>query len=301
MRHVESSGVNVEGLASTVSDVPMAAPATEIVRSISSKHSEVETMEKAAEEESNVDNQAGFLKHLYDYQGGTFTPTETHDRDPSLTISNAQLNTIFGVYLPCVQNIIGVIVFIRLYWVVGVSGIIEGMIIIGLCCLCTFLTAISLAAGRNALFSRIDREPVCYDQWQPMALYRRVDPIFSSQDLWDQPSVVPWDSFSILETLWLVVCTCWVQAKFFSNTLVHKSNERSCFSSLDSSSTLFRCQLFGSSIENQQNAYNHYRLYGSILLVILGTIVFLGIKVVSRIGKRPFTPPSSGNELLTFI
>jgi hypothetical protein len=63
--------------------------------------------------------------------------------------SNAQLNTLFGVYLPCVQNIIGVIVFIRLYWVIGVSGIIEGMIIIGLCCLCTFLTAISLAASEE--------------------------------------------------------------------------------------------------------------------------------------------------------
>ena len=66
-----------------------------------------------------------------------------------ISSSNAQLNTLFGVYLPCVQNIIGVIVFIRLYWVIGVSGILEGMIIIGLCCLCTFLTAISLAASKK--------------------------------------------------------------------------------------------------------------------------------------------------------
>jgi hypothetical protein len=89
---------------------------------------------------------AGFLKNLYDYQGGTFMPSVD---DQSASPPNAQLNTLFGVYLPCVQNIIGIIVFIRLYWVVGVSGVIEGMIIIGLCCLCTFLTAISLAASKR--------------------------------------------------------------------------------------------------------------------------------------------------------
>jgi len=92
-----------------------------------------------------VEKEGGFLKNLYDYKGGTFMPTI----DDLSKSSNAQLNTLFGVYLPCVQNIIGVIVFIRLYWVIGVSGIIEGMIIIGLCCLCTFLTAISLAASEE--------------------------------------------------------------------------------------------------------------------------------------------------------
>ena len=94
----------------------------------------------------------GFLKNLYDYQGGTFIPTNNDFSHSPSASSNAQLNTIFGVYLPCVQNIIGVIVFIRLYWVIGVSGIMEGMIIIGLCCLCTFLTAISLAASKGMDF-----------------------------------------------------------------------------------------------------------------------------------------------------
>lgn len=98
------------------------------------------------ETELTIEKGIGFLKNLYDYQGGTFMPM-TDDLSKSST--NAQLNTLFGVYLPCVQNIIGVIVFIRLYWVIGVSGIIEGMLIIGLCCLCTFLTSISLAASKK--------------------------------------------------------------------------------------------------------------------------------------------------------
>lgn len=91
-----------------------------------------------------VEKGGGFLRNLYDYQGGTFIPAMS-----DLSNSNGELNTLFGVYLPCVQNIIGVIVFIRLYWVIGVSGIAEGLIIIGLCCLCTFLTAISLAASMH--------------------------------------------------------------------------------------------------------------------------------------------------------
>ena len=46
-----------------------------------------------------------------------------------------------------------------------------------------------------------------------------------------------------------------------------------------------RCHLFGVSIENQQTAFHHYRFYGSILLILLGIIVFLGIRFVSRIGN----------------
>ena len=104
-------------------------------------------MEGAEETDIAPEKGAGFLKNLYDYQGGTFMPSAD---DQSATPQNAQLNTLFGVFLPCVQNIIGIIVFIRLYWVVGVSGVIEGLIIIGLCCLCTFLTAISLAASEQS-------------------------------------------------------------------------------------------------------------------------------------------------------
>lgn len=101
--------------------------------------------EKMIENEISDEKGASFLRNLYDYKGGTFMPSI--DDISNGNSNNAQLKTLFGVFLPCVQNIIGVIVFIRLYWLVGVSGIVEGTIIIGLCCLCTFLTSISLGAG----------------------------------------------------------------------------------------------------------------------------------------------------------
>jgi potassium/chloride transporter 4/5/6 len=68
------------------------------------------------------------------------------------------LGVLFGVYLPTVQHIFGVMLFIRLYWIVGVMGMGEGFAMICLCCLCvsllshlsisfqTFLTCISLSA-----------------------------------------------------------------------------------------------------------------------------------------------------------
>ena len=44
------------------------------------------------------------------------------------------MGTLIGVYLPCIQNIFGVILFIRLTWVVGTAGAIQGFLIVLTCC-----------------------------------------------------------------------------------------------------------------------------------------------------------------------
>lgn len=46
------------------------------------------------------------------------------------------MGTFMGVYLPCLQNIFGVILFLRLTWVVGVGGILESFIMVLMCCSC---------------------------------------------------------------------------------------------------------------------------------------------------------------------
>uniref|UniRef100_H3CTP3 Solute carrier family 12 member 7 n=1 Tax=Tetraodon nigroviridis TaxID=99883 RepID=H3CTP3_TETNG len=61
-------------------------------------------------------------------------------------VKSPQMGTFMGVYLPCLQNILGVILFLRLTWIVGTAGILESMAIVGLCCSCTMLTAISMSA-----------------------------------------------------------------------------------------------------------------------------------------------------------
>ena len=47
-----------------------------------------------------------------------------------------QLGTVLGVYFPCIQNIFGVLLFIRLVWIVGTAGWLESFIIAFMCCAC---------------------------------------------------------------------------------------------------------------------------------------------------------------------
>uniref|UniRef100_F1KS71 Sodium/chloride cotransporter 3 n=2 Tax=Ascaris TaxID=6251 RepID=F1KS71_ASCSU len=61
-------------------------------------------------------------------------------------MSKAQLGVMLGVYLPTIQHILGVTMFIRLFWVVGIAGLAHTFILLALCCICTFLTCVSLSA-----------------------------------------------------------------------------------------------------------------------------------------------------------
>ncbi|XP_074185234.1 solute carrier family 12 member 7 isoform X4 [Rhinolophus sinicus] len=61
-------------------------------------------------------------------------------------VKSPGMGTFIGVYLPCLQNILGVILFLRLTWIVGVAGVLESFLIVFMCCTCTMLTAISMSA-----------------------------------------------------------------------------------------------------------------------------------------------------------
>uniref|UniRef100_A0A8C9X0U8 Solute carrier family 12 member 6 n=1 Tax=Sander lucioperca TaxID=283035 RepID=A0A8C9X0U8_SANLU len=65
---------------------------------------------------------------------------------PFSTFQSPQMGTFMGVYLPCLQNIFGVILFLRLTWVVGSAGVLQALCIVFICCCCTLLTAISMSA-----------------------------------------------------------------------------------------------------------------------------------------------------------
>lgn len=57
-----------------------------------------------------------------------------------------KLGTLLGVYLPTIQHILGVQMFLRLLWIVGIGGITHSFIMVFVCCLCTLLTCISISA-----------------------------------------------------------------------------------------------------------------------------------------------------------
>ena len=53
-----------------------------------------------------------------------------------MTFQGTKMGTLMGVYLPTIQNIFGVILFIRLSWIVGVAGILQAFLIVFICCSC---------------------------------------------------------------------------------------------------------------------------------------------------------------------
>lgn len=85
-----------------------------------------------------------FIGSLANYSN-TIPPAST-DPDARPAAGGARMGTLIGVYLPCIQNIFGVILFIRLTWVVGTAGAIQGFLIVFICCCVTMLTAISMSA-----------------------------------------------------------------------------------------------------------------------------------------------------------
>ncbi|XP_073098703.1 cation-chloride cotransporter 1 isoform X2 [Elaeis guineensis] len=80
------------------------------------------------------------------------TPSSPRDsEDVSITVgrpkgTGPKLGTMMGVFVPCFQNILGIIYYIRFSWIVGMAGIGEGLVLVAFCGSCTFLTGISLSA-----------------------------------------------------------------------------------------------------------------------------------------------------------
>ncbi|KAG7166830.1 Solute carrier family 12 member 6-like 1 [Homarus americanus] len=64
----------------------------------------------------------------------TIPSAEENDSKPTKPV--AKLGTLMGVFLPCIQNIFGVILFIRMPWIVGTAGGAFAFTIVLMCC-CT--------------------------------------------------------------------------------------------------------------------------------------------------------------------
>ncbi|KAJ7547439.1 hypothetical protein O6H91_08G086400 [Diphasiastrum complanatum] len=91
------------------------------------------------------------LKSMGGQQPATSFGSARDGEDIAVTLGrprprSAKLGTLMGVFIPCLQNILGIIFYIRFSWIVGIAGIGQSLILVALCCLCTFLTGISLSA-----------------------------------------------------------------------------------------------------------------------------------------------------------
>ena len=61
-------------------------------------------------------------------------------------VNSKQLGTFWGVYLPAVLNMFGVIVFLRFGWIVGRAGIAKSVLFVSFSSLITFITVLSITA-----------------------------------------------------------------------------------------------------------------------------------------------------------
>uniref|UniRef100_A0A7E4W111 Solute carrier family 12 member 6 n=1 Tax=Panagrellus redivivus TaxID=6233 RepID=A0A7E4W111_PANRE len=99
------------------------------------------------EEEYNTQGQkiGQMLRSLSLYQS-VLPSSDDAESGRNAQAQPVKMGTIMGVYLPCLQNIFGVLFFIRLAWIVGTAGVVQAFLLVLLCCSVTFLTCISLSA-----------------------------------------------------------------------------------------------------------------------------------------------------------
>ncbi|XP_055941614.1 solute carrier family 12 member 4-like isoform X2 [Argiope bruennichi] len=158
----------------------------------------------------------------------------------------ANLGTVAGVYLPCIQNILGVIFFIRLGWIVGTAGVPLAFLVVFLSCCVTFTTCISLSA--------IATNGIVPAGGSYFMISRSLGPEFGGA-----VGILFYLATSIAAAMYITGAV-----EIFLNYMAPSLS------------------LYGDFRKDPEIMYNNFRTYGTILLVIVGIIVFIGVKFVSK-------------------
>ncbi|XP_060063125.1 solute carrier family 12 member 4-like [Ylistrum balloti] len=156
-----------------------------------------------------------------------------------------KLGTLLGVYLPTIQNIFGVLLFIRMTWIVGMAGALEGLGIVIICCCTTMLTAISMSA--------IATNGVVPGGGSYFMISRALGPEFGG-------------AVGILFYLGTTVASSMYIIGSIEILVKYMAPQMSIFGDMDV----------------QANAFNNYRVYGTCVLILLAIIVFIGVTFVSK-------------------
>jgi potassium/chloride transporter 4/5/6 len=184
------------------------------------------------------------LGSIANYQAAIQTaPDDPSGKPPA----SANLGTFMGVYLPCVQTIFGVILFIRMTWIIGTAGVIEGFLCVFVCSATTLLTAISMSA--------IATNGVVPAGGSYFMISRALGPEFGG-------------AVGIL----FYIGTTFAGAMYIIGAveiaLVYLVGPP--------------MSLFGEDIHDDAVKFNNFRAYGTAMLVVMALIVFLGVKIVNK-------------------
>lgn len=186
---------------------------------------------------------SAFISSLANYEN---TIPAATDPDAKQAPPVARMGTLIGVFLPCIQNIFGVILFIRLTWVVGTAGAVCGFLIVLTCCCVTMLTAISMSA--------IATNGVVPAGGSYFMISRSLGPEFGGA-----VGMLFYTGTTLAAAMYIVGAV--------EIVLTYMAPGLS---------------IFGDFTKDAEAMYNNFRVYGSGLLVVMGLIVFLGVKFVNR-------------------
>ncbi|XP_018363501.1 PREDICTED: solute carrier family 12 member 4 isoform X3 [Trachymyrmex cornetzi] len=185
------------------------------------------------------------LNSLANYSN-TIPAATDPDKPAPAAGGGARMGTLIGVYLPCIQNIFGVILFIRLTWVVGTAGAIQGFCIVLCCCCVTMLTAISMSA--------IATNGVVPAGGSYFMISRSLGPEFGGA-----VGMLFYTGTTLAAAMYIIGAV--------EIVLTYMAPSLS---------------IFGDFTKDASIMYNNFRVYGSVLLMIMGTIVFVGVKFVNK-------------------
>uniref|UniRef100_A0A8C4HC67 Solute carrier family 12 member 5b n=1 Tax=Dicentrarchus labrax TaxID=13489 RepID=A0A8C4HC67_DICLA len=160
--------------------------------------------------------------------------------------SKKPLGTLMGVYLPCIQNIFGVILFLRMTWMVGIGGVFGSFIIVFMCCSTTMLTAISMSA--------IATNGVVPAGGSYYMISRSLGPEFGG-----------------------AVGICFYLGTTFAGAMYILG----CIEILLVSISLFWSEI--RLVESSLALLNNMRVYGTLVLSLMALVVFVGVKYVNKL------------------
>ncbi|XP_014668618.1 PREDICTED: solute carrier family 12 member 4-like [Priapulus caudatus] len=173
-------------------------------------------------------------------------PTVEGDTQKAEVVQSARMGTLMGVYLPCIQNIFGVILFLRLTWLVGAAGVVEGFFVVFLCCAVTLLTAFSMSA--------IATNGVVPGGGSYFMISRELGPEFGG-------------AVGILFYLGTTFASAMYILGAVEILLTYMAPQIS---------------LFGDVTNDPAGMFNNFRVYGTLMLIVLVSIVFVGVRFVNK-------------------
>uniref|UniRef100_A0A3Q3L3Z5 Solute carrier family 12 member 5a n=1 Tax=Mastacembelus armatus TaxID=205130 RepID=A0A3Q3L3Z5_9TELE len=197
---------------------------------------------------SSLANYSNLPQGSKEHEEAENNETETSRKKP---VKAPQLGTLMGVYLPCIQNIFGVILFLRMTWLVGIGGVIGTFTIVFMCCATTMLTAISMSA--------IATNGVVPAGGSYYMISRSLGPEFGG-----------------------AVGICFYLGTTFAGAMYILGAIELLLIYIVPKAAIFPLEGLEGP-EAEAALLNNMRVYGTILLTSMATVVFVGVKYVNKL------------------